>query len=191
MVKAVIGLSGTLGAGKEVAADYIKKRFNCFYVKLSQVLRNELEKKRKGLDRKLLQDSGDEMRKMYGGHVLAKVSIEYLPRNKELIVLDGIRNPGEIDYLKTNLNSNFFLIAIDSKPETRFERMNKRARKDDPKTWEEFLEMDARDQGDGQPEYGQQTRMCMDKADFKIDNDGTEEEFLAKIDESVKRILNG
>lgn len=191
MVKAVIGLTGTLGSGKEVAAEYIKKTFSCFYVKLSQVLRNELEKKRKGLSRNLLQDSGDEMRRMYGGHVLAKVSIEYLPRNKDLIILDGIRNPGEIDYLKNNLNNNFFLIAIDSKPETRFERMNKRARKDDPKTWEEFLEMDSRDQGTGQPDYGQQTGRCIERADFKIENDGTEEEFLAKINETVKKILSG
>jgi dephospho-CoA kinase len=191
MLKAVIGLTGTIGSGKEAAAEHIKKTFSCFYVKLSQVLRNELEKKRKGLSRNLLQDSGDEMRSTYGGHVLAKVSIEYLPRNKDLIILDGIRNPGEIDYLKSNFNSGFFLIGIDSKPETRFERISKRARRDDPRTWEEFLEMDSRDQGNGQPEFGQQTRRCIEKADFKIDNDGTEEEFLAKIDETVKRILNG
>ena len=191
MVKAIIGLTGSLGSGKEIAAEHIKKHFSCFYVKLSDVLRNEIEKKRKGMSRKLLQDSGDEMRSMYGGHVLAKVSIEYLPRNRDLIVLDGIRNPGEIEYLKNNFGETFFLIAVDSKPEMRFERMSKRGRKDDQKTWEEFLEMDSRDQGSGQPDYGQQTRRCMDKANFTVENDGSPEEFLAKVDEIIKKILSG
>jgi len=188
MVK-VIGLTGTIGSGKYVVTDYLKQKFNCFYVKISDVLRNEMEKRRGKLDRKTLQDSGDEMRKKYGNHILAKVSIDYLPRNKELIVMDGIRNPGEIDYLKQTFGNDFVLIAVDSKPELRFERLKQRGRSDDPKIWEEFLEIDSRDQGTGQPEYGQQTRRCMSKADYTIMNDGTLEEFQANIAETAQKIF--
>ncbi len=188
MVK-VIGLTGTIGSGKFVVRDYLKQKFNCFYVKISDVLRNEMVKRKGRLDRKTLQDSGDEMRKKYGGHVLAKVSIDYLPRNKELIVIDGIRNPGEIDYLKKTFGKDFILIAVDSLPELRFERLKQRNRADDPKTWEEFLEIDARDQGAGQPEYGQQTRKCMEIADFSIKNDGSLEDFQTKISETVQKIF--
>jgi dephospho-CoA kinase len=191
MVKAVIGLTGTMGSGKDVASEYIKKNFSCFYVKLSEVLFNEIEKKRGRVTRKVLQDSADELRKVYGGGVLAKVSIEYLPRNRDFIVLDGIRNPGEIEYLKKNFPNSFFLIGIDATPETRFERMNKRARNIDAKTWEEFMEMDSRDQGTGQPDYGQQVRRCIERADIVIENNGNIEEFQAKIDEFMRKILNG
>jgi len=188
MVK-IIGLTGTIGSGKYVVRDYLKQKFNCFYIKISDVLRNETEKKRGKLDRKTLQDSGDEMRRKYGNYILAKVAIEYLPRNKQLIVIDGIRNPGEVDYLKKTFSKDFVLIAIDSLPELRFERLKQRGRPDDPKTWEEFLEMDARDQGVNQPDYGQQTRKCMDIADFNIKNDGNLEEFQATIAELVKKIF--
>lgn len=188
MVK-VIGLTGTIGSGKYVVRDYLKQKFSCFYVKVSDVIRNEMEKRRGKLDRKTLQDSGDEMRKKYGNQVLAKVSIDYLPRDKQLIVIDGIRNPGEIDYLKRSFGKDFILIAVDSLPELRFERLKQRNRIDDPKTWEEFLEIDARDQGVGQPEYGQQVRKCMEKADYSIKNDGSLEEFQIKIGEVVQKIL--
>lgn len=189
MVKVVIGLTGTIGSGKDAVSNYLKQKFNCFYVKVSNVLRNELEKKKRGLDRKLLQDSGDDMRKKYGNFVLAKVSIDYLPRNKDLIVIDGIRNPGEVDYLKKTFGRTFVLIAVDSSPEARFERLSKRGRPDDPKTWEEFLDMDSRDQGVGQPDYGQQTKRCMEHADFTISNDGTVEEFQTKIADIMQKLL--
>ncbi len=188
MVK-IIGLTGTMGSGKYVIMDHLKQKFNCFYVKISNVLRNEMEKRKGRLDRKTLQDSGDEMRKKYGGYILAKVSIDYLPRNKELIVIDGIRNPGEIDYLRKTFGKDFVLIAVDSQPELRFERLKNRNRSDDPKMWEEFLEMDARDQGIDQPEYGQQTRKCMEKADFTIVNNGSLEEFQASIADTVQKIF--
>ena len=191
MVKVVIGLTGTMGAGKDVVRDYLKQKYNCFYVKMSDVLMNELERKKYGLDRKLLQDSGDDMRKKYGGYVLAKVSIDYLPRDRELIVVDGIRNPGEIAYLKKTFGRLFVLIAIDSPPEMRFERLVKRGRPGDPNTLEEFQELDNRDQGTGQPDYGQQTRRCIEQADFLITNDGTFDDFQKKIAETVQKLFGG
>jgi hypothetical protein len=69
--------------------------------------------------------------------------------------------------------------------------MNKRARNIDAKTWEEFMEMDSRDQGTGQPDYGQQVRRCIERADIVIENNGNIEEFQAKIDEFMRKILNG
>lgn len=189
MVKKVIGLTGTIGSGKDVVREYLKKKFNCVHVKLSDVLRNEMEKKKGRLNRETLQDSGDEMRKKYGSHILAKVATDYLSRNKELIIIDGIRNPGEIDFLKKTFGKDFILIATDASPEKRFENIKNRGRSDDPKTWEEFLAMDERDQGLGQPEYGQQTRKCMDRTDATIENNGSLEEFQAKINETVQKIF--
>jgi len=186
----VIGLTGTIGSGKNIVAEILKSRFDSWYVSLSSVIRAEIEKKRRVLSRTSLQDHGDELRKKYGGHILAKLAVEYLQRNKKVIIIDGIRNPGEIEWLKNRFGNDFILIAIDAPREMRYERTIKRNRENDPKSWEEFLEADERDLGTNQPEHGQHTRACLDKADFFIDNSGTEEELRKKVNEIIENIKN-
>lgn len=184
----VIGLTGTIGCGKEVVSNVLKRKFNCYYVYLSSMIRGELEKKKKNFNRVTLQDMGNEMRKKYGTHILAMLAIEYLGRDKEMIIIDGIRNFGEAEYLKKRFKGNFKLIAVDAPKEARFERISKRARKDDPKTIEEFNALDSRDQGEGEPEYGQQTKKCIEKADFVIINDGSVEQLEAKVNEIIIKL---
>jgi dephospho-CoA kinase len=184
----VIGLTGTMGSGKEVVKDFLIKKFNCYYVTLSDVIRGEIEKKKGNLTRQTQQDMGNEMRKKYGPHILAMLAIEYLSKSKEMAVIDGIRNPGEIEYLRKKFGPDFKLIAIDASPEVRFERILKRGQASDPKTWEEFAALDERDKGKDEPEYGQQVKRCMEQANFTVMNDGTLEEFENKINEIVKNL---
>ena len=184
----VIGLTGTIGAGKKAVKDVLKAKIDSFDVVLSDVIRVELERKRGRADRKTLQDMGNDMRRMYGKHILAKLAVEYLSKKKEYVVIDGIRNPGEIQYLRQRFGSDFKLVAIDADPKIRFERITKRAQAKDAKTWEEFVAMDERDQGVGEPEYGQQVKACMEMADFKIVNDGDENSLKQKVDEIVSKL---
>lgn len=184
----VIGLTGTIGSGKKVVKQFILRRFNCYHVTLSDVIRGEVEKKRGTLNRTTLQDMGNEMRKKYGTHVLALLATEYLPRDKEMIVIDGIRNPGEVEYLKKNFGKDFVLIAVDAPKKIRFERLKIRNDPKDPQTFEEFEKMDARDQGEGEPPYGQRVGACIAMAEFKISNDGSLEQLEEKVLEAMKKI---
>lgn len=184
----VIGLTGTIGSGKEVAKEFLMKRFNCYYVTLSNIILTKFEKESGILTRKTLQDMGNELRKKYGSHILAMLAVEYLPKDKEVIIIDGIRNPGEIEYLRKKFGKDFKLIAIDASPEIRFERILKRNQKGDPKTWEEFVALDERDKGKNEPEYGQQVKKCMEQADFTIINDGSLEEFEREINNIMSAI---
>jgi dephospho-CoA kinase len=186
----VVGLTGTLGSGKSIVKDIILKSFNCYHVTLGDVIRGEIEKKRGLMNRKSLQDMGNELRQKYGGHILAKLAIEYLPRDKELIVIDGIRNPAEADWLKRKFGGDFFLIAIDAPFEKRLEFIFSRGSQRDPKTIEEFKAFDARDRGEGEPETGQQVDKCIAIADFKIMNEGTAEELHVKVMEVMQKIMS-
>lgn len=184
----VIGLTGSIGSGKEVVKDILMKRFNCWYVHLSSMVKGELEKKRSGYDRKMMQDLGNELRKKYGAHILAKIAVDYMQRDKEMLIVDGIRNPGEIEYLRKKFGKDFVLIAVDAPQQLRFERIAKRARPTDPKALEEFVVLDERDQGKGEPDYGQQTVKCSEQADFVIVNNGTAEEMENKVNEIIQKI---
>jgi len=187
--KAVIGLTGTIASGKDAAMQVLLKKYNCYHVTLSDVIRGELEKKKGPLNRMTLQDLGNNMRQQYGPHILALIAVEYLPRDKELTVIDGIRNPGEVDYLKKKFGGKFFMIATDAARERRFELMQKRGDPRDPRTFEEFVKMDDRDQGAGEPAYGQQVAKCMERSDFLVKNDGDLAALEAKIDDVMKVIL--
>ncbi|MFH1623175.1 MAG: hypothetical protein ABIA12_01495 [Candidatus Aenigmatarchaeota archaeon] len=187
--KAVIGITGTIASGKDAVMQIMLRKYNCYHVTLSHVIRGELEKKKGVMSRTTLQEMGNHMRQKYGPHILALLAIEYLPRDKELTIIDGIRNPGEVDYLKKKFGSRFFLIATDTPRERRFELLQMRNDPRDPKTFEEFVKVDERDQGAGEPPHGQQVAACVAHADFRIQNDGDLAQLEQKVDEVMKIIL--
>ncbi|MFC1686268.1 AAA family ATPase [Nanoarchaeota archaeon] len=164
----IIGLTGSLGAGKGTIIEYLKSQ-GFEYFTLSDELRKEAVKRNIPLTRSNLQDLGNEFREREGPAALAKRALANMQPAKGYIV-DGVRNPGEIKELKSK--NNFFLVSIDAPAQLRFQRMLQRNQEKDPRTWEEFLQVDARDKGKGEKETGQQNAACMELSDFQIYNDG-------------------
>jgi dephospho-CoA kinase len=83
-----------------------------------------------------------------GADAVAVRCIEMLRRMPEgLTVVDGIRSLAEIDAFKNSFD--VILVAVHASPLSRFKRLTKRGRSDDPVTWEEFRERDMRELGFG------------------------------------------
>ena len=182
----IIGLTGSLCAGKGIVSDFLKKQ-GFVYLSLSDELREIAKEKKIELKRENLQDLGNKMREEYGSGIMAKVVIEKI-KNQNYIkaIVDGIRNPAEIDELRKI--KNFFLVSVDAPTEIRFRRMFERNRESDPKTWEGFLLTDARDRGEGELETGQGVGKCMMQADFTLMNSRALEEVQEKIEKLYEEI---
>ena len=188
-----VGVVGQIAVGKGVLVDYLIKKLDFKSFSLSSILHIELQKKGiKEFTRKTLQDMGDDLRHRHGDEVLARRAIEVLKKQKEShVVIEGIRNPGEIEYLKKN--PAFVLIGVKASRELRFKRLKERAKPWDPKTFTDFVRVDRRDLGIGQKKSGQQVGKCLAYCDFVLTNNKDPKDFQRKVKELMTKIfkLNG
>ena len=186
----LIALTGRIAAGKETLTGFLRdKGFE--YLETSQLLKQELTKRGMELSRENMQDLGDELRDKDGAGALMKIFLERLGGADNLddrnIIIDSLRNPGEVRYLKNNVQK-FILIGIDAPQKLRFERIIKRDKPSDPKTWEEFLKVDERDFCDAKNPMGQRVGECLELADHKVFNDGGLRDSMNKIKEIWEEI---
>jgi len=127
------------------------------------------------------------LREKFGNSILASKINEKIKQlqNKDIVV-DSIRNPGEIEELRKN--NNFILIGVHTDSKIRFERLVKRGRLGDAQTFEEFVEHEKKENNN--EGSGQQLDRCMGMADKIISSNGTIEEANKDLDsymDSLKR----
>jgi len=173
----LIGLTGTNGAGKGEAAAYFKKKgYTCF--SLSDLIREELIKKGKDVTRDNLIKMGNQLREKASPEILARLILKKI---RGRAVIDSIRNPKEIDYLKKQ--KNFILLAIDAPVELRYKRAKKRGREESVSTLQEFIEKEAEEKTNRKK--GQQLLNCIKMADFVVINDGSLENLHKKLEKLI------
>ncbi len=122
------------------------------------------------------------MRENFGQDIMSKVIAEDVKNDpKEIVAVEGIRRPTDITYLEKN--SGFHLIYITADSKLRWKRLVERNENpgDAKKTYEQFLK-------DEQAEADRLIKSLGAKAEFKITNDGTYDEFYKQMDEILKSI---
>lgn len=171
----IIGLTGTNAAGKGEAADYLVKK-GYAYFSLSDVIRAVLRQQGEEITRDNLIKTGNALRENSGADILARLIMKEV---KGKAVIDSIRNPKEIEYLKKQ--RHFILLAIDAPLKIRFSRAQSRGRNESAASLHDFAAKERKEMTHN--EKGQQLMNCMAMADFTIQNDGTLAEFHKKLEE--------
>lgn len=162
----VVGLTGTMSAGKGFISTYLKQ-CGFAYISLSDMIREEC--KQRGIEnwtRKDLQTVANEMRLQEGPGVLGKRARAFAQQQTTPLIVDSIRNPEEIKELRKC--QDFILIGIDAPQHMRFERRDQ-TRSDNPDTFEEFQEREAEEAKGAS--HAQQVHACLEMADLRIWND--------------------
>jgi len=168
--KIIIGVAGMPGAGKSLVV-----KAACELGFKVVVMGDEVreEAKRRGIEatpenlgRLML-----ELREMEGPASIAKRCLEKIQKAKEdFVLVDGVRSMYEVEEFKKHF-PNFILLAVHASPETRFRRLFKRRRSDDPVKWKNFVERDNRELKVG---LGNVIAL----ADYVLVNEGGMEEFV-------------
>lgn len=187
MEKIIIGLTGSLCSGKGTLAKHLID-LGFHHQVLSDRIREEALLRGQKIDRTLLQDIGNELRENFGGAVLVKRTAKLISNIEGNIVIDGFRNPEEINYLYNILEGS--VIGVDAPKEKRLEWYLCRAKErgEDGNTKEEFTKHDNRDFGIGEPGSGQQVGKCLESADIVIWNNVSKVDLFRECDKFLKEV---
>ncbi len=177
----IIGLTGKNCGGKDEVAKFLVSKKGFEHFSLSDMIREECKERGLSIERENLIAVGNELREEFGNGVLAERAISKFRLGYDFVV-SSIRHPAEVQTLRTR--RDFFFINVYSDENTRFDRMKKRKRPGDPKTFKAFKEMEereARNTGSGQDLEG-----CIELADLNLVNDSTLEVLYKKVDKKLK-----
>ncbi len=144
----VIGLVGPFGSGCSTVAKIIKEK-GYILLSLSDIIREKYESEHPSdkYKRADLQLFGNEMRTRHGSDYLAKEITKKINVDDGSYIIDSIRNPNEVKYLKEKY-SNFFLFGVFAEKEIRWERVKEKYEND----LNEFENDDKKDSGQGENE---------------------------------------
>ncbi|MBL7684985.1 MAG: AAA family ATPase [Deltaproteobacteria bacterium] len=179
----IIGITGKNAAGKGEVALVLQEGGYQYY-SLSDVLRDELEARKLSPTRDHMIQIGNEIRHQYGASVLAQRILQKIEPDQNYII-DSIRNPKEVEALKTR--SNFFLVHVTSLPEIRFERMKARQRVGDPQSLDDFIKLEAIEANSPDP-LAQQLDATAALADIELENNGSLDDLRERMRETIRKL---
>lgn len=108
------------------------------------------------------------LRQKYGKAAVAlRVAEKLASMGSTRVVIDGVRSLDEINVFRRH--GRVVIVAVHASPRTRFERLRKRGRPGDPRSWEDFVARDMVELG-----FGLGNVIAL--ADFMIVNEGGVEE---------------
>lgn len=181
----IIGITGTLGAGKGTIVEYLKREQHFAHYSVRAFLLEEIRKRGLPENRDSMVTVANELRKNNSPSYITDELFERARRNHQNAVIESIRTPGEVKSLRNK--TQFVLLAVDADPEKRFQRIKLRNSETDNIDFETFLENEKREMNSDDPNK-QDLHKCIEMADHVIINNGSVEELQNKVNEILNLI---
>jgi dephospho-CoA kinase len=179
----IIGITGTLGAGKGTVGQYLKDKHGFNYFSARDVWVEEVKRRGLPINRDTITETANDLRAQHGPHYF---SDRALTRANELggdAVFESIRTVGEADYLKQH---GAFLWAVDAEIHTRYARIVERQSETDKVSFEKFKADEEREWESTDPTK-QNLKAVIAMADTALLNDGTPEDLFAQVEKALKK----
>ncbi len=180
----IIGITGTLGAGKGTVVEYLKSKGFGHYSS-SGILKEILAERGLPATRFNMSSLADELMKTHEGGILHFSHERAQQEGIKDYVLEAIHRESEALYIKS---IGGVVVGVDADVEKRYERIAKRkeGEKDDV-TYEQFL-ADVKREDEGGGGTGSNIRAALKTADAVVMNNGSQEELFAQVEEVLKKI---
>lgn len=184
LFKAIVCVTGMPGSGKTLVAKFLSDELGA-YVNMGDVVRSKAAELGVEPTSDNLMRLALELRKSRGADAVAREAVKSFPSLGGIIVVDGVRSLDEVRLFSSIAPT--VVVAVHASPRTRYERLRKRGREDDPTAYSKFLERDAKEL-----ELGLGSVIAL--ADVVVVNEGKEArdvclEALRKIREVLESVL--
>jgi dephospho-CoA kinase len=182
IMKLILGFVGEIASGKGTATKYLVEKYGASSHRFSTPIRKVCEILHLEQSRANLQKISETLRANIGEDIFAKILAKEAEQDtNEIVVIDGIRRPDDIKYLKKL--PNFHVVNVAAEEVTRYNRLVERRENPDDadKTLEQF-----RTQAEEEPE--RKIREVASQADFVIDNNGALENTQQQLDDLITKL---
>lgn len=180
----IIGITGTLGAGKGTIVEYLKKNgFKHYSVR--EFLIEEIEERGLPVNRDSMVLVANQIREMNSPSYIIEKLFDIAQKNGGDAIIESVRTIGEVEALK---NKGGYVIAIDAIPSIRYVRIVTRQSETDNVSYEQFLEDEKREMSSEDPNKQNLSR-CIEMADFLITNNSDFNSLYKQIENIFEKIV--
>lgn len=179
----IIGITGTLGAGKGTVVEYLKEKYGFVHFSVRDFLKEEVLRRGMEPNRDSFTQVANELRAAHSPSYVTDCLYERAAQQPHDAVIESIRTPGEIDSLQAK--GNFRLWAVDADPEIRYRRAVLRNSETDHVTYETFLANERREMSSTDPNK-QNLSVCIARADAVLQNNGDLDALYQAVDEVMQ-----
>jgi dCMP deaminase len=180
----IIGITGTLAAGKGTIVDYLKSKGFKHYSARSYIT-EEVARRQMPINRDSMVFVANEFREMYGSSHIAEALYKKAEIDGGNAVIESLRTPAEVELLKKK--DQFYLFAIDAAQDIRYFRAIERNSETDKIDFDTFKANEEREWANTDPTKGNIKR-CIEMADYNFTNNGSVQELHKKIYETLNEI---
>jgi len=181
----IIGITGTLGAGKGTIVEYLVQRKGFVHFSVRGFLIEEIIRRGMQVDRDSMVLVANELRANNSpSYIIDKLYDQALLSGKNCII-ESIRTPGEVESLRNK--GNFLLFAVDADPLLRYDRIIVRNSETDRISYSIFVSNEEREMQSTDPNK-QNIGKCIELADYIFYNNSSVSHLYEELETIVSNL---
>lgn len=180
----IIGVTGTIGAGKGTIVEFLKEKGFKHYSVRDFIIK-EIKKRDMVVNRDSMVIVANDLRASNSPSYIVEQLYKKANEDGGNCVIESLRCPGEVEALKGK--EDFYLFAVDASPFLRYERVTQRKSETDKVSYEKFIS-DERREMMSEDKNKQNLSKCIEMADFKFENNETIADLKRKVLEVLRNL---
>jgi dephospho-CoA kinase len=181
----IIGITGTLGAGKGTIVDYLVQEKGFVHFSVRGFITEEINRQGLPVNRDNMVFVANKLRADNSPSWIIDQLYEQALLTGKKCIIESIRTPGEVESLREK--GNFLLFAVDADPMLRYDRIVMRNSETDRISFVTFVENEEREMQSNDPNK-QNIGKCIGQADYIFYNNSTVAELYRQVEEELSKL---